>query len=70
MYLYMYVFFLEHVRSMNENTVSASPVYFGKKPPGETSPNGPASVSLRHIVDAASFTLISSSFDFFYFFYV
>jgi len=52
---------LKHVRSMNENTVSASPVYFGKKPPGETSPNGPASVSLRHIVDASPFTATDST---------
>ena len=55
--------FLEHARTMNENTVSASPVYFGKNPPGEMSPSGPAPVSLRHIVDAVSFTLIPWSFD-------
>ena len=44
---------LEHIRTMNENTVTASPVYFGRNP-GELSPNGPAPVSLRHIIDVVS----------------
>ena len=39
---------------MDENIVTASPVYFGKNPPGELSPNGPTPVSLRHIVDVVS----------------
>ncbi|XP_065058528.1 H(+)/Cl(-) exchange transporter 4-like [Rhopilema esculentum] len=52
---------LKHVRTLNENTVTASPVYFGRNPPGELSPSGPAPVSLRHIVDVSPFTVTDST---------
>eukprot|EP00794_Sanderia_malayensis_P007395 gene7395-8215_t len=48
---------LKHIRGKDENIVSASPVYFGKHPPGYLSPDGPPPVSLRHIVDECPFTV-------------
>ena len=51
---------LEHIRTMDENTVTASPVYFGKNPPGELSPSGPTPVSFRHIVDVVSSNSLAS----------
>ena len=52
--------FLEHGRLRDDNIVSASKVYFSKHCPSEaqSSSNTIASLSLRHILDAVSMTLI------------